>query len=327
MSSSNARYRYITVPLHYLRHVEINLAAWDACVAAAQQSVPYAHSWWLAATAGRWDAVVEVEASTGAYCSVLPLPVKRRLWGRQVYQPAFTQQLGLLTTAASQCHNLAAYLALTAGRFGRFYTQTNVANGLAGPLPGFTLAERRTYLLDLSPDYASLAAGYAADYRRRLRLQQRHTQPLLIAEASSPDELIRLFRVHKGGEVISLKERHYRQLAFLTAALQARQQACIVEVRQPETHELVAGALFVRHRGGLIYLFAAASLAGKKAGAPVLLLDHLIRQYAGTPGFTLDFEGGVIPSIARFFANFGATPAPYAALSFTTHPWYLLWKP
>ena len=70
------------MPLRYLRFAALDLAAWDACVAAAAPVLPYATAWWLRAAAGRWDAVVEVDAATGAYLSVLPLPTRRRPWGR-----------------------------------------------------------------------------------------------------------------------------------------------------------------------------------------------------------------------------------------------------
>ncbi|GGF05891.1 GNAT family N-acetyltransferase [Hymenobacter cavernae] len=316
------------MPLRYLRHSEINLAAWDACVAAAQQAVPYAYSWWLAATAGYWDAVVELSTVDNSYRSVLPLPVKWRPWGRQVYQPAFTQQLGLLTTAASQHRELADYLGLTAKRFAKFYIQSNVSNALFEPPPGFSSAERRTYLLDLSADYTTLLAGYASDYRRRLRRNQQQPAPLMAMTTDDGTALIQLFRLHKGGEVASLKGRHYQQLASLVTALQARNLALLLEVREPAANNLLAAALFVKHPRGLIYLFAAASPEGKQAGAPLVLLDEVIRRHAGTPRFILDFEGGMIPSIARFFANFGAKPASYAALAKNTRqPWYLLWKP
>jgi hypothetical protein len=88
---------------------------------------------------------------------------------------------------------------------------------------------------------------------------------------------------------------------------------------------LLAGAVFVRHASFVIYLFAAASSEGKKFGAPLLLLDHVIQRHAGSPGLILDFEGSMIPSIARFFANFGAVPVPYVALTQTRQPWYLQW--
>ena len=88
---------------------------------------------------------------------------------------------------------------------------------------------------------------------------------------------------------------------------------------------LLAGALFRRHAGGVIYLFAAASAAGREAAAPLLLLDEALGRYAGQPGRVFDFEGGSLPGIGRFFANFGARPVQYAALSLSRRPWYLAW--
>ncbi|SHL23211.1 GNAT family N-acetyltransferase [Hymenobacter psychrotolerans] len=306
-----------------LRHHQLDLAAWDACVAQARQVVPYAQSWWLAATAGRWDAVVEPGAP-GEYRAVLPLPVQRRPWGREVQQPPFTQQLGLLTTAASRHTELLDFLVLPRRRYARLYLQLHTGQELAAAPAGYGLAARITYQLPLAPSYATLHAGFAADYRRRLRLNAQAAVPLRVEPLTSLDELLALFRQHSG-EAAGLKDKHYEQLRNLYAALEQHGQALPLEVRQPETGELLAGALFVLFRTRLIYLFAAASPAGKKAGAPLLLLDHAIRQHAGTVGLVLDFEGGMIPSIARFFANFGATPVPYAALSFTQRPWFLQW--
>jgi hypothetical protein len=320
------------MPLRLLRHHEIDLAAWDACVASARQQVPYAYSWWLQATAGRWEALVEV-GSTGEYQLVLPLPVRRRLGGLEVYQPPFTQQLGLFTAAPGATGSVDEVLQAGAGdlRYTRFYTQLNdqnplsVSGSLATGLGPVVLQStpRLTYQLRLEVAYEVLHLAYAADYRRRLR--QLATTAYCVTPASDAGPLLQLFRQTKGGPA-GLKSGHYGLLQNLLAALQARGLLEMLEVRHPHTYELMAGALFVTYPGRLIYLFAAASAEGKKAGAPLLLLDHQIRRYASTPGLILDFEGGMIPSIARFFANFGATPVPYAALSFTSHrPWYLSW--
>ncbi|WP_139924661.1 GNAT family N-acetyltransferase [Hymenobacter sp. DG01] len=318
------------MPTRLLRYPEIDLAAWDACVNSARQVVPYACAWWLQATAGRWDALVEVEEATGRYLAVWPLPVKWRPWGQEVYQPPFTQQLGLLT-----CHEHSPTLRqmLTAGklpRYPRFYTQLN--DGNEGESAAFTPAlnqglvvnQRQTYHLPLTKPYEQLLAAYAPDYRRRLRLNQAAPTPLVARKAGTAEPLLQLFQETKGPEA-GLKARHYAKLRRLIKALQERQMLETLEVRQLETGELLAGALFVRYRTRLIYFFAAASLEGKKAGAPLVLLDDVIQRHAGTPGLVLDFEGGTIPSIARFFANFGAEPVPYAALSFTQRPWYLKW--
>lgn len=293
-------------------------------MAAASDALPYAWAWWLTATAGRWDAVVEVKEEAEAYVSVFPLPIKTRPWGRDVYQPPFTQQLGLVTTAASRHRNVLDYLAvLPAARFAHFYVQLSAHNELVAAPPGFKLVPRHTYRLNLAPAYAALAAAYSPDYRRRLSRNQGQPQPLHVTETATAAAIIQLFELHTPDA--GLKKQDYERLQALIHALQSRSCLLILEVREPATGVLLAGALFVRQPSLIIYLFAAASPEGKKAGAPLLLLDHVIQRHAGSPGLTLDFEGGMIPSIARFFANFGAAPVPYVALTQTRRPWYLQW--
>ncbi|WP_426490243.1 GNAT family N-acetyltransferase [Hymenobacter sp. 102] len=309
--------------IRLLRFSELDLAAWDACVDSALPAVPYATSWWLQATAGRWDALVETEPGTGRYLTVWPLPVKWRLWGREIVQPPFTQQLGMIGVGAKMLGSLAGpWLALVLPCYARFYAQLNVENRLVAAPAGVTVDNRHTYHLPLHQPYETIQAGYCADYRRRLRKPAAMLGQVQVTPEVEP--LLTLFRQTQG-PAAGLKSRHYTLLRRLVAALQARQLLELHEVRHVHTGELLAGALFVRYRSRLIYLFAAASAEGKKLAAPLALVDAAIRRHAGTPGLVLDFEGGMIPSIARFFANFGAVPVPYAALSFTQRPCYLQW--
>ncbi len=309
--------------LRLLRFADLDLARWAACVAASPGALPYVAAWWLAATARRWDAVVELGPG-GEYRSLLPLPTKGRPWGREAYQPLFTQQLGLVLTPASQQRQLADYLAVAQRHVGRLYQQLPVGTSPALP-PGFTLGERRTYHLDLSLPLAALRRAYAPDHRRRLRKNDALPQPLHVREGADLDELIQLFLTYKGAAHTGLRPDQYNLLRRLYAAAQAQGVAELRQVRQPDTGELLAGALFVRHAGGLIYLFAAASATGRASGAPLLLLDDAVRRHAGQPGQLLDFEGGSLPSIGRFFANFGAQPVTYPTLTFTRKIWFPLW--
>ncbi|MDO7887554.1 GNAT family N-acetyltransferase [Hymenobacter cheonanensis] len=309
--------------LRLLRFRALDLARWAACVAASPGAPPYVQAWWLAATARRWAAVVEL-GPAGEYRSLLPLPTKWRPGGRVAYQPLFTQQLGLVLTPESQQRDLAAYLAVAARHCARFYQQLPPAAAPLPPLPpGFTAAERLTYHLDLSPGAEALRAGYAPDYRRRLRRNAGLATPLRVTPGPDLHELISLFLAYRGPEHTGLHPRHYAVLPRLVAAAQGLAE--LRQVRHPATGELLAGALFVRHAGGLIYLFAAASAAGRAAGAPLLLLDEAIARHAGQPGQVFDFEGGSLPAIGRFFANFGARPVSYPVLTFTSSPWFPAW--
>jgi len=310
--------------LRLLRFRHLDLARWDACLAAAQPpALPYAQAWWLAATAGRWAAVVEL-GPAGEYRSVLPLPWHWRPRGRVVYQPPFTQQLGLVLTPASQHRDLAEYLVLTQELSANVYQQLP-PRPLPPLLPGWQATQRPTYHLDQGLSYAQLQAAYAPDYRRRLRRNAEAAQPLAVMPSTDLTELIDLFTSYKTTVVTGLRPRHYATLQQLWAAASQRGAAELRQVRHPATGELLAGALFITHAGGVIYLFAAASAAGRAASAPLLLLDDALRRHAGQPGHVFDFEGGSRPEIGRFFANFGARLVLYPSLSYFRHPRFFAW--
>ena len=312
--------------LRFLPFSALDLTRYAACVAAASPAAPpYVQAWWLAATAGRWAAVVEL-GPAGEYRSVLPLPRKWRPGGWRAYQPHFTQQLALVLTPASQHRDLAEYLALAARPCARLHVQLAVGTALPAALPpGFVATERTTFHLDLGPDYATLLRGYAPDYRRRLRRHAEQAAPPVPNELTDLEELIALFLAYRGPAQTGLRPRHYAALRRVVAAAQAQELAELRQLRHPATGELLAGAVFVRHAGGLIYLFAAASEAGRAAHAPLLLLDEAVRRHAGQPGQILDFEGGNMPAIGRFFANFGARPVSYPALTYSRPTWLPSW--
>jgi hypothetical protein len=316
--------------LRLLRFADLDLARWAACVAASptgngSSALPYVEAWWLAATASRWDAVVEL-GPTGEYRSLLPLPTKWRPWGRLAYQPLFTQQLGLVLTPASEYRQVADYLMLAKDYVRSFYQQLPTgALPLPALPPGVAVGERLTYHLDLAPAASALRLAYAADYRRRLRKNEAAPRPLPVSEGTDLNELIQLFLAYRGATHTGLRPGQYAVLRRLAAAAQGLGLAELRQVRHPATGELLAGALFIRHAGGLIYLFAAASAAGRASGAPLLLVDDAVRRHAGQPGLVLDFEGGSLPGIGRFFANFGARPVAYPTLAFTRTTWLSLW--
>ena len=202
----------------------------------------------------------------------------------------------------------------------------NVDNSLFSTDSSYKTGQRVTYHLSLAPDFSTLLHAYAPNSQRRRRQNLARPMPLVVQEAATIDPLIALFKQTKG-EAASLSGRHYARLRRLAAATQQRGQALLYEIRAPlpNSDELLAAAFFVRERNRLIYLFAAASPQGRRLSAPTLLLSHVIQEHAGTPELVLDFEGSIIPSIARFFANFGAQPVPYATFTLNFRPWYLPW--
>lgn len=307
--------------LKYLRHTEIDIAQWDNCVQNSAQQMIYAYSGYLEISAqGCWDAVVEIQH--GKYVSVFPLPYKKRLGIQFIYQPLHSQQLGLFTTSESQENSVAGYLALIPPHFRKVYLQLNTDNTFAiGALPhGFSSVPRVTYHLDLNQEYEQLKANFATNLKRNLKKAKKENYE--ISEGDNISELIALYRQTRGRELSEVKDRHYKLIEKQYAFLQKNSLAKQLEIRV--NGKLIAGALFLVQPGKLIFLFSAASDAGKKHGAMAFIINSLIKEFAGTETI-LDFEGSSIPNLARFYGSFGAKPVTYLSVSRNNLQWYLKW--
>jgi hypothetical protein len=304
--------------LCFLRCHEVDIPQWEACLAQSRQAVIYAHAWYLNSVCARWSAVVEVNA--GRYVSLFPLPEKHIAGLRQIYQPFFTQQLGLFTTGDSRFTQPQDYLACIPAAYLRVYVQLNVHNAWeeGKPKQGFQLKERLTYQLNLDRPYEKLYQGYSLNQKRNIRKGGAGYQVVLGDMA----RLITLFQDHKGPQVPALKEKDYAGLGRLYQELHRQGAGQVLELWAD--HQLLAAGLFLYSPGHIIYLFGASTAAGRQQAAMASLLDWVIRQQAGS-GRVLDFEGSDIPSLAKFYANFGARPVPYLSLRRTSIPLLPTW--
>jgi hypothetical protein len=314
--------------LKYLKHSEIDFALWDQCMQHSAQQMLYAYAGYLEiSTAGNWDAVVEMQH--GKYVSAFPLPFKKLLGEPYIYQPFHSQQLGLFTTPESGKTTATAYLAQIPKRFRKIYLQLNTENTFEmGPLPlGFSSVPRVTFHLNLAYAYEVLKESFAKNLKRNIKKAKKENYA--VTETENLPELIKLYRQTRGKELKDVKDRHYalfeKQYAFLlknpdSSSPVPTENALMLEVRK--NGELIAGALFLRQPGKLIFLFSATSEAGKQHGAMPFLISRLIKQYAGT-NTILDFEGSSIPNLARFYSSFGAKPVTYLSVSRNNLPWYL----
>ncbi|CAN5918360.1 hypothetical protein BH24BAC1_BH24BAC1_07180 [soil metagenome] len=306
--------------LSYLDRADISAERWDACVAASTQRVIYAFSWYLDTVCKNWGAVVE--KVDDRYVSVFPLPYKTIVGVRRVYQPFFTQQLGLFTTPFSKHQSLPDYLTAIPGAFRKVHIQLNPAN-TSLPLQGkhdFRSRPRTTYHLSLKRTYPEMEQGYSTNLRRNLK--KARTQSYLVSCSEDISSLVQLFQATKGKEVPELREADYFMLQQLYTKAQGLEAVQLLEIRQEG--ELLAGAFFLLSPGHIIFLFGAASAQAKQTGAMGLLLDYLIQQRAGSGGL-LDFEGSDLPGVARFYAGFGAKPVTYVSLTRTNLPWFFKW--
>lgn len=261
----------------------------------------YAYSWYLDLVAVNWSAMVVDD-----YQFVMPVVWKRKVGMKYVYQPLYTQQLGVFGKEDADPEILHELLLKLYKKF-RFVGINLNARNLVGEAEHFELTDKSNYVLPLDREYNHLFASFKTNAKRNIRKSVELSD--LLDKNVSVEDLVRLKREN---DVIQRSEEDYTWLKNLFNALLERGDAKIYATRTDG--KLTAAALFAFSKTRAIYLLSASSQEGKDRRAMFRIVDTFIRDYASS-GLFLDFEGSNIPSVARFFIGFGARAEIYQGVT------------
>ena len=287
-----------TTPVYLARH-EMDDDRWNAAVDRDEAHLPYGLTWWMDAVVGNnWAGLV-----LGDYRVVLPLPHFRKIGPfRKIARPSFTQQVGPWGNPnAMDCVTLLSAIDRYA-----WSVDIGLRESLSGPsrISEYELLERVNLVLDLSPGYDAVAAGYHKSVRRKLR---RYPGDRLAAATIS--QAIANFKP-VAGEKAGLKSKHYSMIRNLATACAERGAGATVQLLDAEGSSLATG-FFPEYRGRVINLFPASTKEGYRLDGMLRLVDAVIRDSLERH-HTFDFEGSDYPGIARFFGQFGPVNRPYS---------------
>lgn len=260
----------------------------------------YAESWYLdIVTKQDWGVLV-----LGDYDAVMPIPyarMKRRFWKKSIVQPFFCQQLGIFAEQDISQELYDAFYDALREMQPLVYQFNHENNAFLQQRSGLT--ERQNYVLVMNKSYTEIQKSYATNLKRNIKKAVKNK--LIFKEISEPNDFINL----KKNNSKHLHSSSYEILKKLIIALKQRGRAQVFGVYSTE-NELLAASLILNHKKKLYYSVSASSQQGKDVGASPFLIDSLIGEKIDAYDF-LDFEGSSIPSIARFFQQFGAVNQPY----------------
>ncbi|MCB8964544.1 MAG: hypothetical protein H6536_05850 [Bacteroidales bacterium] len=294
--------------IDFLKRSEIDDSRWNACIDASINGVVYAYSWYLDIVSPGWCALVGDD-----YHYVFPLPAVRRFGVDVVLQPLFVQQLGLFSGGHITASILQNFIQHIPQRYRLVDVFMNVYNQCDG-CPG--VSERFTYCLDLVEPYTSIYNRYKQNTRRN------NLKSLALGVEVRDDVSLDDFLVfHKTYSSVRLPRKAIERQSTLVRSLMHRGVGQIVGAYF--NGELCSATVLVKGNGRLIYLFACSSEQGFYSRAMFAVVDQIIRWNAESH-VVLDFEGSMIPSVARFYAGFGAMPRTYPRFSVDRLPWFLI---
>lgn len=289
-----------------LNRKEIDVAKWDDLIAHSPAETIYPYSWYLDAVSEKWSAFVVDD-----YRFVMPVVWKKKAGMKYVYQPFYTQQLGVFSREYVDPELIRKMLKILYRKF-RFAGMNLNTKNLVGEEKLFTVDDKSNYVLTLNQDYESHSKSFTSNAKRNIRKSIEFSE---IIEKGLPVE--QLVRLKKENDVIQRSEKDYLWLVKLLENIKERDAGKIYAIRTG--NEITAAAFFAYSKTRAIYLLSASSQKGKEQRGMFRIVDAFIQDHAGS-GLILDFEGSNIPSVARFFSGFGAQPEIYQSVSFNRLP-------
>ncbi len=296
--------------VEFVRFEDIDADKWDACIAKAPNALVYAQSWYLDKACSRWDALV-----MGDYDYVMPLISRKKIGIAYLYQPTYCQQLGIFPTPTKGIIEEFFHKAQQLYKFSEININSmnlpiQIVNGEFFP--------KKNHLLSLGKSYLELSKEYSSHTKRKLKKAEQYKLSLILG--ISVDDYLEFKRQN---QKVKVDRSAYLRLRNILSFALTKSMGQIYGVYSPQ-NELCAAAFFIRFKTRVIYLNAATNNTGRDLNAMFYLIDQFIKEHSSSE-FTLDFEGSMIPGVARLYEGFGANPEVYHQLKWNKLPVWLKW--
>jgi lipid II:glycine glycyltransferase (peptidoglycan interpeptide bridge formation enzyme) len=296
--------------IQFVKNKDIDYQRWDQCIARSTVPLIYVQSWYLDRISPDWDALIQDD-----YAFVMPLIVIRKFGISFLLQPIFAQQHGIFPETDLVTQN--NFLSTIYDQFK--YVTINLNASHCEPFPeGFMVQPRNNYILKLSASILDLKSNYSKHTRRQIRKAE-DNQVFIIKGLQISEYLDLKIAVNKNNPQQPTMQTLKRLLEYGHS-----KGTGIVYSAYNQHNTLCAAAYFFFAGKRVTYLNAVSTDEGKNINAMHKIVDQFIQEHAGTP-LTLDFEGSVIPGIARFYKGFGAETEQYYCLKSNRLPIPLRW--
>ncbi len=298
--------------LKYFRHKEIDREKWDNCIAGSANEFIYAYSWYLDIVSPGWDAIINE-----GYTAVMPLTWKKKFGVYYLYQPYFTQQLGIFSTALINDTIVNEFINAIPDRFRYIQINLNEYNPHSSIQTDIIL--NSNYELPLSATYEKIYNSYSRNCKRNIK--KAVEAGLTITDNISISQFAEFLKENLGEKITELNSKDYETLKSILKSSAENNTGKIYGVFTKEK-ELCAIGFFLHTSGRCIFSVCASSKQGKSFQAMYLLVDHEIENNSGR-NMIFDFSGSKIKGIAYFNSTFGARPAEYPLVYRNNLPWFI----
>jgi hypothetical protein len=298
----------------FLKNKEIDRAKWDCCIENSCNGTLYAMSWCLDAIAENWDALV-----SGDYEIVFPITYVKKLGINILYTPIFLQQLGIFSQQQLSEETLMTFLKAIPKKFLFGKLKLNSENVFTQDCD-FQIKNHVNIEQNINLPIHVLRKNYGRNITENLRKARKNK--IYIKEGSNFRNTIELYRTNKGKKHYDIGKKYYKLAYKLMEALTEKQLPVIHEAYNTEG-KFIAGVVAAPFKNKIVLMQLGCNAEGYRTGATSLLLDSIFERFAEKKEIC-DFEGSNTESIARFYAGFGGSIAPYPEVSIENIPKWMI---
>lgn len=280
--------------IKYIKRKDLEDDKYNTCIENSIQSRIYAFSWYLDIVSDNWDVLVLDD-----YKAVMPIPWKRKYLIKYVTQPVFCQQLGIFSLEEISEEIQQNFIAKIPLKYLKVQLVFNSKNlNLKHNL-------RINYFLDLSKEYSDVKKQFSKGRKHAIKVAEKNCLTIKNVHISS---------------LIEIQKQHYNyiisevKLNNLATALINKNKGEVLGVFKDDV--LIGGGFFIKSTTRIIYLYSSFNADGRKYQAASFLIHYVIQKNIKS-NFYLDFEGGNLPNIGKFYRSFGAEQEGYSFLERT----------
>ncbi len=286
-----------------IAHKDIDFNKWDKTILSSEFPLVFAQSFYLNATAPKWDALV-----IGDYESVFPLTHKIKLGFKYMPQPSFTSQLGVFGKVSDEIEAL-FYDYIT-----KKYKLIEIELNASNKIKTNDISPKNTFVIDYSQEYKynqntkrnikkAHDDGFnikRVDVKESLSLSKKCIDPFLENDLNLSRSVVRTFNTLLSN---SLKNDHLLTLKAID-----------------NNGDIKALAHFVFNAKHALYLKGTNFDKKDNSGSMHLLIDAAIKHFEGKVDL-FDFGGGSMSeSLAGFYKGLGGSPFYYSFLKINRLP-------
>ncbi|MDX6746700.1 hypothetical protein SHK09_07845 [Polaribacter sp. PL03] len=279
--------------ISFVKRINVDVLKYNACIENSNQSRMYAYSWYLDIVADNWAVLV-----LNDYEAVMPIPFNKKYFIKYSTQPYFCQQLGLFSRGIISNDLQKEMLNHIPFKFLKVSLSLNSDNLLLSEE-----TRRKNYTLKLSKQYVETQKCFSKGRKHAVKVGEKAGLKLGIITI---DKLIEIQNKNYNYKIPEVT------LINLTKTILQKNKGEILGVFKED--KLLGGGFFISDKTRIIYLYSAFNEEGRKLQAASFLISNVIKKNENS-NLILDFEGGNMPNIGKFYRSFGAEEEIYSTFN------------